>query len=753
GFEGFEMSARYENASNSAYSVSVATGTRFDRGSFNLYGTYYHQTRNDRTDFDWLNERINGDGDFTESNLISGSGAPGTYELALLDDDGNFLGDSGALVPDPDCEEAGGVLTRGRCRHRFDDQVSVIPEEDRLQMFVEADYELNEWAVAYTEWSFSNNSIFRTNGPNLYRNGLADGNMLIPGDHPFNFFVSDGADGIMYIGPEAWDNDIHTGVPLVCNCRPLGNEFNGEGSEFDAEIQNNYFRALGGMEFSLPGGWTVDASYVYNKAERESLFAYGWVASELNAALASGEYNPFGTRTVQPDLISPKDGVSVAGFNREAFERYHHRNLETAEATQAVADIVASGDLFTVQGNTVAVALGAQYRDESFEEIRDPLDAAGLDSTPDQEAPFIEGAQTVYAGFGETLIPIGDDFELSVAVRHESYEGGIGSTTDPKIGARWDVTDAFALRASYGTSFQAPSPFQTSVASGTAFIDDPTTLDANGNLICEDSGLTSNTTIIVAGSPNLAPQTAKNINAGVILNLIPGLTFSADYWRFDYTDLIARDAEPQAIVDAQCPNGSDGSLAIIDDRVGRSPSGQIRTVRTEFINTGSVLTDGLDFKMNYGRDIGELGYVGLDVGASYVNKFDIEVVDGAPIIDGAGSRNFRTPFRSVPELRGNARLTWNLNNHTANASVRYIDSYENDQPNEPIEIDSWTSLDLRYAYSFFDLFDTDTTIVVGVNNVADQDPPSLGQGIRPAYDDAVHEIRGRLFFTELRVAF
>jgi iron complex outermembrane receptor protein len=756
GFEGLEVSARYEDAANSGYSFSFASGAVGDRSTVNLYGTYYHSTRRDRTHFDWIVDRIDGGGDPSQSNLISGTGAPGSYRQAILDPiTGEYLGTSGSLVPDPNCEAAGGFLLSGRCRHSFADQAGILPEENRIQMFAEGEFELNSGARAYTELSFSQNDAERTAGPNLFRNGAAAGDILIPADHPFNFFVDDGAGGINYIDPQNWDNAIHTAVPLRCTCRPLGIEFNGGpggGSEYDREYRLNYLRALGGVDIELPGSWAADISYMYATSEWRNLRPYNYVASELNDSIQSGAFNPFGTRTANSDLVSPKDGISTAGLDRDDFARWHHIGRDDRELTQRVFDVVASGDLLDIGSNTVAVAVGGQIRELSFLKLTDALDAAGLDSTPTPDDPRVVGNTDVWATFAEALLPLGDNVELTAALRYEDYGGDVGSTTDPKVGTRWEINEKVALRATFGSSFQAPTVDQTSTSSSTSFIDDPGSLDINGSLVCVNTGLTSNTTVIVGGDNGLKPQSADNLNFGIIMSPTDNLQVSVDYWNFDYADLIRPAASAQSIVNQDCAD--DGIPN--DPRIERSPSGQIRNVTTSFINTGDVETDGIDINLTYVFPNLSIGDVSATLRGSYVNKFDITSIDDAgnsSVEHGAGRRNFNNPFGSVPELRANLRFDWFRGNHAGNLAIRHIDSYDNDQPTDPanwVRVESWTSVDLRYSYNIGSLLDSPASIAIGVNNIGDKDPPTLGQGVRPGYDAQVHEVRGRLLYAEVR---
>ena len=62
--------------------------------------------------------------------------------------------------------------------------------------------------------------------------------------------------------------------------------------------------------------------------------------------------------------------------------------------------------------------------------------------------------------FLEFELPVLDTVDLQMAVRHERFtDFGLDATT-PKIAGRWEVTPEFAVRASWGESFLAPTPEQ-----------------------------------------------------------------------------------------------------------------------------------------------------------------------------------------------------------------------------------------------------------------------------------------------------
>ena len=59
GFEGFELSGSYSDSEIQQRDIGFAAGTSFDNGGFNIYASYYEQDEAYRSDFDWLNDRLN----------------------------------------------------------------------------------------------------------------------------------------------------------------------------------------------------------------------------------------------------------------------------------------------------------------------------------------------------------------------------------------------------------------------------------------------------------------------------------------------------------------------------------------------------------------------------------------------------------------------------------------------------------------------------------------------------------------------
>lgn len=727
-FEGFEITAEGRTATNESLSVGGAFGLQGSEGSLTLFANYYTQSGNVRSDFDFI-EDGNSLADGVAGLFDSASGSPGRFNLAVPDAaiDGGFAL-SGTSVADPDCVAAGGILTSDNCRYHFLDQRRLIAEEDRIAVFAQADYQATDRLKVFSELSYSRNEIRDGVGGLLTRVATNDGGFLVPADHPFNFFVADGAGGITYAGPDAFAADPSlTAANLIYRGRILGSDADGANLT-DIETIFTNLRFVGGFEYELGSGWLLTGDYVWANSDFSRAQPNDWDIGAFAAAIVAGNWNPFGTRVVNPDLISPKDGVSVAGNSEDVLSEIALLRRDEAQVTQKVAEMVLSGETgITLPGGPVAIAAGAQYRDLSLEDIPDARYQAGINRL-NETIPPVFGSQDVYALFGEALLPVTDRLELQAALRFEEYGDQGGSTLDPKIAAKLDVTDSLSLRASWGTSFQAPSIRQVAGIVSTATINDPA--DPGGGAFI--------VTVVTQGSSELTPQSASNFNVGALLQSDWGLNLSLDFWHYDYSGLILPGADPQFIFDEVFA----GNLPA--DRALRGPDGQPASVIANFENRGSAKASGFDLVARYRTTVGE-GQLLFDLSGTLITDYT-----SSEFGDIKGNRNFSNGFGSTPDVKLNGGITYETGHHTFNVTTRYIGAYDDDQTAE--EIASQTTVDARYQFFLEGLFGgEEATIGVGAVNIFDTDPPALLA--RPLFDNEVHDPRGRQVYVTFKQNF
>ncbi len=776
GFTGLEIAGGYREASNTAYDLGFAAGLEAPRGHVSLYGAWLKQDENFRTEFDWMIPRAidpDGDGNIVDGSFDSGRGSPGSFRRAVAGPDRSYApfqvdGEDAPRFPDPDCRAGGGYPAGSLCRMDFSDQRTMIAAEQRVQLFAAAEWELTSGMTLFSEIGYSVNEVKDRVGNMLLFNGNVErtNEFFVPANHPFNFWTDPDNDGVLtYVSPSLWNPEEHEAVPVGYFGRPLGAEAAGGNSGNELRKFDN-LRLMIGLEAELPEGWVGEGHFARATSDLSVTAQRHWIAAEFAQAVAEGRWNPFGTRLVAPELITPKtvagDGLAPgqtgrrAGNDAQTLRRFEGVRMETARSVQEVAEFVATGEGYEWWGQAVKLAAGAQYRKLHYSYQPDPLNAAG--GGPQEIQEFARSAnQRVWAVFAESLSYLGDRTELQLAARHERYDHA-GGSTDPKIAVQFFANNWLSLRASWGTSFQAPSVFQAAGNKSSRTLADPFRFDRRGAGQCAvnssgeivDRGDNFIAVTVLRGG-GLTPQTARMANFGLLLQPLYNAAVSLDLWALDYRDVIAQGRSFQAILDDDCRDDGQPN----DPRVQRDSSGQLSAITTDYENVGAVRGRGLDINAYFDFEA-RAGDFRVSADATLLTRFDLNLT-GAGWSDQLGSRNDTNGFAPTPELRLNVGVAWRRGPHAAALTVRYVDSYRNDEVASLPKIASWTTLDANYSIDLDNRFG-EATLFLGARNLTDKDPPPLPSGregvyrynLRPGFDGFVHDIKGRTLYVRFR---
>jgi len=176
GFEGAEFAAEFRTRAQEGtqrdITIDGVIGSQFadGRGSFLLAGSYLSRTSLTllETDFD--------------RPATSGFGNPGSFVIPSLSQ----------TVADPDCVANGGIfqtLANGntQCRFDFGPQISVVPNEDRIQGFARAKYDINDTTQIWGEIGYARNDIDREVSPSF----PVLNTPVVPANNPGNIFGED----------------------------------------------------------------------------------------------------------------------------------------------------------------------------------------------------------------------------------------------------------------------------------------------------------------------------------------------------------------------------------------------------------------------------------------------------------------------------------------------------------------------------------------------------------------------------------
>lgn len=554
--------------------------------------------------------------------------------------------------------------------------------------------------------------------------------------------------------------------------------FNDEGAS-EGLRQYEAYRVSGGMNGDLPwGGVGYDVAVTYGQEVGRrtgydtvvsrfqlALRGFGSLATAAdggctaaktnnfttgagNAALGCYYFNPFSTST-QSNVTT---GATNPGFvgstaNNTNLIRWFFPQVWTKQTDSLfVADAVLNGKTgFSLSGGDIAWAAGMQFRREGFESRYDDL--SNIAVTPCIDTPvngnkncavqngplmFLGNAAEqqlhnhVWAVFGELRVPFTDAIEAQLALRHEDYGKQTGSTTNPKLSLRWQITDWFALRGTVGTTFRGPplTSLTTSSVTGLSFI--------AGSFRAID----------FFGNPDLAPEKAKQYSVGGIFKL-GGLKATIDWWMFDFDNPIV--AEPSgAIVATMFPNNTNvncgnPAFAGLQSRFsfqGACSLATISRVKTFVTNGPKIQTSGIDFVADYaaGKYFG--GDIGVGGSLTYtleyrIDPFQVEGVTVQPGFDAVGFLNYQLSVTSLPQIKGQAYAEYTRGMHNLRFTLTYIDSYKDQRtsilaPN-PVTgavlthgqtIDATWLGNLTYRAQL----PWDTTFTFSIDNLWDQDP-------------------------------
>lgn len=508
------------------------------------------------------------------------------------------------------------------------------------------------------------------------------------------------------------------------------------------------------VEVSLPYQWSLDALISYGETRDYSGSTRGVDNAALNAALASSNpataFDPYGLgRTQQGVLDNIFDQVFLAPTNGE---------LLFMEAG-------ISGPLFTLPGGEVKLALG--YERQDFEVALG--NGRGAATNP---IVFREFGRTVDSGYAELLVPLfGPDnatggirsLDLTAAVRHDKYSDA-GSTTNPQFGIDWEPIDDVKLRASYGTSFRAPTIPEIYGNSNALF----------GQQYQNPAGGAPLLGYTLAG-PNLdlGPETATTWSVGADVDPTDSLRLSVTYFSVEYENqvigllsnlgLLAQEAQyagtpvifrGQAARDRVAAALAAG-LPVLNQPI---PGGDINNVNLfvdgRGLNLGRSITRGIDFNASWSTDLGPDDRVGLNLSGTYLTEYSVAVAPEAELV-----KQLNVIFQPL-RFRGRFVATWDHGPFTFRTLATHVGGYTNNQIQPSQQVEAFTPVDLTLTWRVRESYARvpgGLELTAEVRNLFDDDPPFVN--IAPSgngsggYDATAANPIGRQVAISARVSF
>ncbi len=501
-----------------------------------------------------------------------------------------------------------------------------------------------------------------------------------------------------------------------------------------------------GLRAKLPGDWQVEVLVGKGRTSDNSTSLYGVNNTALSAALASSNpataFDPYGLGRTQKSVI---DGI----FNQISI------NPTIGHFLGYEARI--NGSLLTLPGGSVKLAAG--YEGQEF-----TVDLGLARGNPGTAVVFTTRGRRVDSGYAELVVPLfGPDnatagfekLELDAAVRYDRYSD-VGNTTNPKFGINWTPVNGLKLRASYGTSFRAPTLPQIYGNTNQLF---------NQNYQNPAGGAPIAGVARSGGNLSLKPETATTWSFGADIEPMHNLKLSATYFSVDYKNqVIALLSDLAVLTRASQYDGTglivQGTAAgtIVADLVsqglavsGSFPGGNPLNV-TVYVdgrsqNLGRSITKGIDFNASYTVPTDSMGTFGLTLNGTYLTSYQTRQTPTAPAI--SQLNQIFQPLR----FKMRAGVNWEKGPFAVGLRLTHLNGYTNTAitPNQAVK--NYTPIDLNLTWRVGD--EHQITFGLEARNLFNVSPPYVN--IAPSvngsggYDATATDPIGRLFAASARV--
>lgn len=717
--DGGEVFARSGIASRGDFhetTLGAAIGKVFDRGQIMV--AYEHVERSnlsgDDRSFFTSDQRASGGGDYRIARC-----APGNI---------NANGTTYAIPTGGVTQANAGSLAAGTI-NRCDELANqdLMPEQNYDSVNSTGRFEFNDWLSVFYDGFYSKRNFYR-------QSAYSNARLTVPQTNAF-FVRPAGFTGTSYTLDYNFRDDV-----------PTNDSFGSAES----------WQITPGVRAKLPHDWEAEALFGYGKTNDFSGSYHGINNAALNAALASSDpataFDPYGLgRTSETLLATIANQIFLAPTNGR---------LKTYEARL-------NGPLFTLPGGAVKLATGYERQDFT-------VALGSARGAPTNPITFRHFGRKVDSVYGELYIPIfGADnatpgferLELNAAVRHDKYSD-VGSTTNPKFGINWQPVRWAKLRASYGTSFRAPTIPEIYGNSNNIF----------GQSYQNPAGGAPLQGYALSG-PNLdlKPETATTWSIGADFDPLPNLRFGITYWDVKYenqvlanlsnltilgneaeyagTDIILRGAAAAARVQELLAQGvalAGGSFP------GGDPANVTLFVDGRSQNLGVSVTRGIDFTGTWNTRLGAKDALTVNISGTYLTKYNVAVTPAAPLVDR------RNVIFNPLKLKARASVTWDHGPFSARVLATHVGGYRNNLSRPVQSVKSYTPVDLTLNWKVGDqqadgFFEKGVVLGLEVRNMFDIAPPYVnlapnGNG-GGGYDATASDPIGRLFAVSVRKSF
>jgi iron complex outermembrane receptor protein len=638
----------------------------------------------------------------------------------------NFIFTDETITPNPltsipgGCSEENFFVQGDACRYNFNATNANEASTDNQSLFLKGEYQINDdWKV------FSNASAAKTESFGRY--APAPDAHAIDADsynNPTN--------------PDAWFYDTVNNPNAVAYNPAIG-------AQQEVEIWHR-FAALGDRDTTVSNlntDFLIGVNgMIADKVETEVGFRRVRNKSDEigNGYLASGtawgfvnDFNPGYCDDGSFDAVDCRSGYDLQLPSSNPDEVLKGSAATTARVSEFNIDefyMNGSFDVAELPAGMIQAFVGAEYRKEAYSDLYDAQSEAGL--IGGSAGNSAGGGRNLKAAYFETLVPVLDNLELSIAGRYDKYSD-YGSDFSPKVSLRYEPMEAMVLRASYGKGFRAPT--LDILTQKTAFsadsVVDLATCQFQGLPTCPSEGVQVDAYRLA--NPSLGSESSTQMSAGIAYQPFDWLNFAIDYYNIEIEDRIAFFSAQDLIDREEAGDPIPAGLGVI-----RRANGAIDYINTGYGNEGTLETSGLDLNLRTNFDFGEAGSLSQTFQLSHMLDYSID----------GGRDEVKDP--ATPQQRMSVSNVYNFSDFDFAWNINLIGDQYSKVTNgvQTGHIGTWVTHDIQVTYTS----PWNSKISVGAENAFEKEPQLIGYDGRE-YNYNLYNGWGRVMYVRFSQSF
>ncbi|MEO5494995.1 MAG: TonB-dependent receptor [Sphingomonas sp.] len=656
----------------------------------------------------------------------------------------------------------------------------------RYNAFAKAEYDLSNDISFYAQFNFMNSKALSQTSPGSTKPSIP---LLVPQNNPFITGNAALQQILNSVTPRPTGNIIVTKLMST-----LGNRIE--------PFKYNVWQTTIGLKGKIPGTqvrWDVYGTYGKSQYIND-MYGDGSLAAITTILNGTANYTGAGG-TCKGYAWNPLGLTPLTPGCLEYVSRINH---STNDQSQKMVEATIEGPLFKLPGGDLSFAVGADYRETSFNYVPDSTLRTN-DSIAYGFVSAASGKQSVKEVYGELLVPILKDtpffrsLTADLGYRYSTYSLFGGQHTY-KADLTWRPIKPVLIRGSYSVAIRAPSLSNlfgpTSVAQlpiGTL----PNAGDpcAFGSVYRTGSNATQVQALCLAqgvpaslyptytygistvpgqdgSNPSLTPEKARTYSFGAVLTpkfgsgVFRSVSLSVDYYHISIKNaigsLLLSDILPRCFNSDGASNPSYSVSNAFCQRIARDPlTGQIALGQQGLFNFASYTVAGIDGQFNWRIGLDDLGMaagagsIELSSTASYLKTYRVAGLLGSPTLNYAGSAGYGGVGGGIthPKWKINTSIGYLSDDFRATLLWRHISSMvHSDLVANPASttqgIKAYNYLDLNFGFNVAKLF----TLGFGVNNLTDKAPPFISASPLTT-DAATYDVIGRSFYASVKVSF